>query len=68
MNMKQDNKKPALKLTGADGNAFMIIGLARKAAQKAQMSPTDIRAMVEEMMSGDYDKVLQTCMKHFEVE
>jgi hypothetical protein len=66
--MKQDKKKPVLKLSNADGNVFMIIGLARRAAQKAQMNPTDITAMVTEMMSGDYDNVIQTCMKHFEVE
>jgi hypothetical protein len=66
--MNKDKKKPVLKLSGTDGNAFMIIGLARAAAQKAQMNPSDITAMVTEMMSGDYDNVLQTCFKHFDVE
>jgi hypothetical protein len=66
--MNKDKKKPVLKLSGADGNAFMIIGLAKRAAQKAQMNPTDITAMVTEMMSGDYDNLIQTAMKHFEVE
>lgn len=65
--MSKDNK-PVLKLTGADGNAFMIIGLAQKAAQKAKWDATKTRAMVEEMMSGDYDNVLQTCFKHFDVK
>lgn len=65
--MIKDKKKPVLKLTGADGNAFMIIGLARKAAQKANTNPSDITKMVTEMMSGDYDNILQTCFKHFEV-
>lgn len=61
-------EKPVLKLSNTDGNVFAIIGAAKEAAQKAKMSPKNITDMVTEMMSGDYDNVLQVCMKYFEVK
>lgn len=60
-------KKPKLKLVGQDGNAYMILGLARRAAIKAKMSQEQIDKIMSEMKSGDYDHLLQTAMKYFEV-
>ncbi len=60
--------KPILKLTGADGNAFMIIGLAVRAAKKAKWTDEQIETYKKEAMDGDYDHLLQTTMKYFEVE
>ena len=57
--------KPVLKILGEDGNAFAILGKARKVAQRNDMDWASIR---EEATSGDYDHLLQTMMKHFEVE
>lgn len=65
--MNEDNK-PVLKLSNADGNVFMIIGLVKRAAQKAKWDQEKISSLVSEMMAGDYDNVLQLCMKNFEVE
>lgn len=61
-------KKPVLKLTGQDGNAFMIIGLAKRAAQKAKWPADKVSAMVQEMMSGDYDNLLRVALDNFDVE
>ena len=60
--------KPIVKLVGEDSNAFMIIGLCRRAAQKAKWSTEKWDAVLSDMMSGDYDHVLQVAMTHFEVE
>lgn len=60
-------KKPILKLVGQDGNAFMLIALARQAARKAGWPADKIADVVKEMMSGNYDKVLTTACKHFDV-
>jgi hypothetical protein len=57
-------KKPVVKLVGSDGNAFAILGACRKAAQKAGMDWAPIQ---QEMMAGNYDHLLATAMKHFDV-
>ena len=60
--------KPTLKLSGTDGNAFAVIGKARSVGKQACWSEDKIQRFTKEAMSGDYDKVLTTCMKHFEVK
>lgn len=57
--------KPTLSLIGEDGNAFAILGKARRVAIKNNM---DWDAISKEAMSGDYNHLLQTIMEHFEVE
>ncbi len=60
-------KKPKLKLVGSDGNAFVIVGKAKKAARRVGWSKAEIEGMMQEARSGDYDHLLQIMMKHFEV-
>ena len=57
--------KPVLRLVGEDGNAFFILARASKVAKQNGMDWTKICA---EAMAGDYDHLLQTMMKYFEVE
>jgi hypothetical protein len=64
---KNDNK-PILQLTGQDGNVFMILGLAKRAAKKAGWDAERIAEFLTEAKSGDYDHVIQTCMEYFDVE
>ena len=52
-----------VKLTEVNGNAFSIIGAVRKALRKGGATPEQIEEFQAEAMSGDYDHVLQTCMK-----
>ena len=66
-------EKPVLQLSGQDGNAFFIIGWASRVAREAGWSQEKIDEFTVEAMSGkeqlwDYDHVLQTCMKYFEVK
>jgi len=60
--------KPILKLVGEDGNAFSIMGRASQVARRHGWSKEKIDAMIAEMTSGDYDHLLQTCFKYFDVE
>ena len=64
--MENDNK-PKLKLVGTDGNAFAIIGACLKAGRKADFTQETIKAMQTELMSGDYDNVLATASKYFDI-
>lgn len=56
-----------VELTGHDGNAMAIIGRCRQAMRRARVDPKVIEEFTTEAMSGDYDHVLQTCMKYCEV-
>lgn len=56
-----------VQLSGEDGNAFMIIGRVRKAMERAGIAEADREKFSEEAMSGDYDHVLQTCMRYVDV-
>ncbi len=58
------DNKPELQLSGVDGNAFMLLGKARKVALKNNM---DWEKINTEATSGDYDHLLQTLMQYFEV-
>lgn len=65
MDIKYPNIK--VKLSGQDGNAFMIMGLVNRALTKAGV-PKEIREEFQkEAMSGSYDNLLQTAVKWVDV-
>ncbi len=57
-----------VKLTGADGNAYNILGLMNRALISGGVSVKERDAFKEEATSGDYDHVIQTCFKWVNVE
>lgn len=63
-----DDSLPKVDLSDSDGNAYNVIGLCMRAARKAGWSREKLDAVRTEMQSGDYDHLLQTAMKHFNVE
>ncbi len=52
-----------VELTEVNGNAFSIIGTVTKALRRGGATPEQIKEFSTEAMSGDYDHLLQTCMK-----
>jgi hypothetical protein len=60
--------KPRLKLTGQDGNAFALLGLARRAARKAGWTTERWTEVQKAAMGGDYDHLLGVLMEHFDVD
>lgn len=52
-----------VELTGSDGNAYMVLGLVRKALRRAGVSTEEVEEYTTEATSGDYDHLLQTTMK-----
>ncbi len=59
--------QPQVKLTGIDGNVFVILGACKKAAKKAGKDDAWWKKFHDEATTGDYDHVLQTIMKYFQV-
>ena len=59
--------KPRLRLTGQDGNAFMILGLARRAAKKAGWTRAQLDTFMAEATAGNYDHLLMVVHANFDV-
>lgn len=60
--------KPRVKLMGEGGNAFMILGLCRRAALHNRLwTQQEWEAFRAEATAGDYAHLLSTVMDHFEV-
>lgn len=57
-----------VKLTGYNRNAMAVMGRVTKALQKNGISKEVQNDFFKEATSGDYDHVIQTCMKYVEVE
>ncbi len=54
-------------LTNHNGNAFSVLGRCRQAATAAGLDEEEIATFMTEAMAGDYDHLLQTAMRWFDV-
>ena len=57
-------KKVKLNLIGLDGNAFALMGAFQRQARKENWSPEEIKAVLDDAMSGDYDHLLCVLSNH----
>lgn len=55
------------RLSGPEGNAFVVLGLCKSASRKATPRLTDEQWVEfrDQATSGDYDHLLAICMKFF---
>ena len=58
----KDSGPIVLDLTGPDGNAYALMSYARRFAKQLQL---DSDAIIKEMMSGDYENLLQVFDSNF---
>jgi hypothetical protein len=60
------SKKPSLKieidLTGSDGNAFVLLGIAKRLARQLNYDYNQIK---NEMMSSGYENLIQVFDNYF---
>ncbi len=59
---KQPQSEIIIDLTGPDGNAFALMGYATRFAKQLGL---DSKAITAEMMSGDYENLLEVFDKNF---
>jgi hypothetical protein len=52
-----------VQLTGQDGNPIVVLFTVCKEMKKAGVPQEEQDAFRAEALSGDYDQLLQTCMK-----
>ncbi len=62
------SEKPAVKMVGEDGNSFAILARCRRAAQQSGWPAEQLQRFIDEATSGDYDHLLATVMKQFDVD
>jgi len=62
-------KFPHIKVTlfGTDGNHFAIMGVVIKEMKRSGVSASVINDFRAEATAGDYDHLLQTCMRYVDV-
>lgn len=61
--IKEKRKQsPSIDLTGPEGNAFVLIGYARKWSKQLGLNPDKVQ---KEMMSGDYENLVSVLEKYF---
>jgi len=59
---KQPSQETIIDLTGPDGNAFNLLGLANKLGKQLGIDTKELQA---NMMSGDYENLIQEFDKAF---
>ena len=57
--------KIVIDLTGPAGNAYVLIGHAEKFAKQLGYTQEQTKTLTDDMMSGDYENLLQVFDKHF---
>lgn len=62
---KQPKREIVIDLTGPDGNANVLISLAQRLAIQLDYQPEERAQLTTEMMSGDYENLLQVFDKNF---
>ena len=65
--MKPKYPHVKVQLSGQDGNGFLVMGRVAQAMRRAKVDRLEIEVFKNEAMSGDYDHLLQTCMKWVDV-
>lgn len=66
--MEKKLEKPVVKLIGADGNAFAILGKVIQAMKRAGYPESTIAEYKTKATAGDYDHLLAVTMEYVEVE
>lgn len=59
-------KLKTLHLVGLDGNAFNLLSHFQRAARREKWTPSEIKAVLDKAMSGDYDNLLATLCDYCE--
>ena len=60
------DRKVRLELVGLDRNAYSLMGAFKQAARRQGFTAEEIKGVLDECMSGDYDHLLRTLMDNTE--
>ena len=63
--IRKNPPKPVIDLRGPQGNAFAMIGIARDLGKKLGWTKEKIEGLTRDMMSSDYDHLIEIFDDHF---
>jgi len=63
--LKHNPTKPIIDLSGPKGNAFYLLGLAKRYGKQFGWEPNDIEAMLDNLKSKDYKHLVETFDEYF---
>ena len=58
-------RKQVIDLTGPQGNAFYLLGLASKLCKQIGIGEHETNSILEEMKSSGYTNLIETFDRHF---
>ena len=62
---KQAKIEIVIDLNGPEGNAFVLLGYAQNLCEQLNLPKTEIEKILDEMMSSDYDNLINIFDKNF---
>ena len=62
---KERYGKMVIDLTGPDGNAFALLGYARRLGKQLEFNQEQREEISNKMTSGDYENLIKVFDKHF---
>lgn len=62
---KQPQRGIVIDLTGPQGNAFYLLGVAKNFCKQLDMTEKNTQAILDEMTSGDYENLIQVFDREF---
>ena len=63
--INKTSKRLVIDLTGPDGNAFMLLGIASNLGKQLGLSKEEIEEIKGRMRSGDYENLIEEFDKSF---
>lgn len=63
--ISEKSKQITIDLTGPDGNAFVLMGYAKTFAKKMGKSVAEQEQIIKDMMSGDYENLVDVFDNYF---
>ncbi len=62
---KQPQREIVIDLTGPQGNAFYLLGVAKNFCKQLDMTKKNTQSILDEMTSGDYENLIQVFDREF---
>ncbi|NND23532.1 MAG: hypothetical protein HKN86_02450 [Acidimicrobiia bacterium] len=62
---KQPKSEIIIDLTGPQGNAFYLLGVAKNFCKQLDMTEKNTQSILDEMTSGDYENLIQVFDREF---
>ena len=62
---KQESRKIVIDITGPQGNAFYLLGVAKNFCKQLGMSEYNTKELLEDMQSSDYEHLIQVFDDNF---